>query len=120
MWLYACIRGIGSVSELARRCQESATFRWLCGEVSLNYHLLADFRTEHGTALVDLFTQVIASLVDKDVVHVSRVSQDGVRVRVSAGGASFRRSEHLRKLLAAVREHDRRRGAAHEDAQRRL
>jgi hypothetical protein len=36
---------------------------------------------------------------------VSRVSQDGVRVRVSAGGASFRRSEHLHKLLAAAREH---------------
>ena len=29
--------------------------------------------------------------MDKDVVRVSRVSQDGVRVRVSAGGGSFRR-----------------------------
>jgi transposase len=105
LWLYACIRGIGSARELARRCQESAPFRWLCGGVSVNYHLLADFRTEHGAALDDLFTQVIASLVDKDVVHVSRVSQDGVRVRVSAGGGSFRRSEHLHKLLGAAREH---------------
>jgi transposase len=103
LWLYACIRGIGSARELARRCQESAPFRWLCGGVSVNYHLLADFRTEHGAALDDLFTQVIASLVDKDVVHVSRVSQDGVRV--SAGGGSFRRSEHLHKLLGAAREH---------------
>lgn len=28
LWLYACIRGIGSARELARRCEESAAFRW--------------------------------------------------------------------------------------------
>jgi transposase len=28
LWLYACIRGIGSARELARRCAESAAFRW--------------------------------------------------------------------------------------------
>ncbi len=105
LWLYACIRGIGSARELARRCGESAPFQWLCGGVSVNYHMLADFRTEHGAALDDLFTQVIASLVDKEVVAVSRVSQDGVRVRVSAGASSFRSQERLEQLLAAAREH---------------
>jgi transposase len=105
LWLYACIRGIGSARELARRCGESAPFQWLCGGVSVNYHLLADFRTEHGAALDDLFTQVIASLVDKNVVQVSRVSQDGVRVRVSAGAGSFRSAEQLEQLLAVAREH---------------
>jgi transposase len=28
LWLYACICGIGSARELARRCEESAAFRW--------------------------------------------------------------------------------------------
>jgi transposase len=31
LWLYGCVRGIGSARELARRCEESAPFRWLCG-----------------------------------------------------------------------------------------
>lgn len=105
LWLYACIRGIGSARELARRCEESAPFRWLCGGVTVNHRLLSDFRTDHGTALDELFTQVIASLVDKGVVAVSRVSQDGVRVRVSAGADSFRREERLQELLAKAREH---------------
>jgi len=105
LWLYACIRGIGSARELARRCLESAPFQWLCGGVSVNHHLLSDFRTGHGAALDDLFTQVIASLVDKDVVKVSRVSQDGVRVRISAGKGSFRRRERLEKLLVEARQH---------------
>ena len=105
LWLYACIRGIGSARELARRCEESAAFRWLCGGVTVNHRLLSDFRGDHGAALDELFTQVIASLVDKELVSVSRVSQDGVRVRVSAGAGSFRREERLRKLLAESKRH---------------
>ena len=105
LWLYACIRGIGSGRELARRCEESAAFRWLCGGVSVNHRLLSDFRSDRGDALDALFTQVIASLVDKGVVKVSRVSQDGVRVRVSAGASSFHREERLQKLLEQAKQH---------------
>lgn len=105
LWLYACIRGIGSARELARRCEESAPFQWLCGGVTVNHRLLSDFRTDHGAALDDLFTQLIASLVDKDVVKVSRISQDGVRVRVSAGADSFHRADRLRDLLVQARQH---------------
>jgi transposase len=105
LWLYGCIRGIGSARELARRCEESAAFRWLCGGVGVNHRLLSDFRGDHGAALDELFTQVIASLVDKELVRVSRVSQDGVRVRVSAGAGSFRREKRLRKLLKESKRH---------------
>jgi transposase len=105
LWLYACIRGIGSARELARRCEESVPFRWLCGGVTVNHRLLSDFRTDHGAALDELFTQVIASLVDQGVVRVSRISQDGVRVRVSAGAASFRREQRLQELLGKAQQH---------------
>jgi transposase len=105
LWLYACTRGIGSARELARRCEESAPFRWLCGGVGVNHRLLSDFRVDHEAALDELFTQVIASLVDKELVTVSRVSQDGVRVRVSAGASSFRGEERLQQLLAESKQH---------------
>ena len=105
LWLYGCIRGIGSARELARRCEESAPFRWLCGGVSVNHRLLSDFRIDHADALDDLFTQVIVTLVDKKLVRVSRISQDGVRVRVSAGSNSFRREERLQQLLEQARQH---------------
>jgi transposase len=104
LWLYGCVRGIGSARELARRCKESAPFRWLCGGVSVNHRMLCDFRTDHGDALDDLFTQVLVSLVDKKLVRVSRISQDGVRVRVSAGSSSFRREERLQQLLVQAQQ----------------
>src|SRR5271157_5465779 len=105
VWLYACIRGIGPARELARRCEESLPFLWLLGGVTVNHHLLSDFRTDHGAALDELFTQVVASLVDKGVVKVSRISQDGLRVRVGAGASSFRREERLQRLLEEAKQH---------------
>jgi transposase len=105
LWLYACVRGVGAARDLARQCEENLAFRWLCGGVTVNHRLLSDFRTDHGEALDKLFTQVIASLVDKDVVKVSRLSQDGMRVRVGAGASSFRRAERLQALLAEAQRH---------------
>jgi transposase len=105
LWLYACIRGFGSARELERQCEESAPFRWLCGGVTVNHRILSEFRVDHGAALDHLFTQVLASLVDKKVLHVSRVSQDGVRVRVSAGSKSFRRQHRLTELLVKAKQH---------------
>ena len=105
LWLYGCVRGIGSARELARRCEESLPFRWLCGGVSVNHRLLSDFRTDHADALDALFTQLLVILVGKKLVRVSRISQDGVRVRVSAGSNSFRREERLQILLAQAQQH---------------
>jgi transposase len=105
LWLYACVRGIGSAHELARQCQENQGFLWLLGGVTVNHRLLSDFRTDHGPALEELFTRVIASLVDQGVVKVSRISQDGVRVRVGAGASSFRREERLEQLLEEAKQH---------------
>jgi transposase len=51
LWLYACIRGFGSARELARQCEESAPFRWLCGGVTVNHRMLSEFRVDQGAAL---------------------------------------------------------------------
>lgn len=105
LWLYAATRGVGSARELARLCTESKPYQWLCGGVSLNHHTLSDFRVGHAQALNELFTQVIASLVDKELVKVSRISQDGTRVRACAGAGSFRGEQRLDELLKQAQAH---------------
>lgn len=104
MWLYATIRGVGSAREVARLCRESKPYLWLCGGVTLNHHLLSDFRVDHATALDALFTRSIATLVDKGLVTVRRISQDGTRVRACAGASSFRRGVRLEELLEEARQ----------------
>lgn len=105
VWLYGCTCGVGSARELGRLCKDSKPYQWLCGGVSVNYHTLSDFRVQHGAALDELFTQIIAMLVVQGVIKVSRISQDGTRKRACAGASSFRRSERLLKMMEEARKH---------------
>jgi transposase len=98
LWMYATLRGIGSARELARRCERETgevPFQWICGGVSVNYHTLADFRTQHVELLDEIFTGSIAALLKEKLVTLDRVAQDGMKVRASAGAASFRRRPTL-------------------------
>lgn len=105
LWLYGATRGVGSARELDRLCRESKPYRWLCGGVSVNYHTISDFRVGYATALDELFTQVIAALVNKGVIKVHRISQDGTRTRACAGASSFRGEERLNELLQQSKAH---------------
>ncbi len=105
LWLYATIEGEGRGREVARLCECHDAYRWLCGGVSVNYHTLNDFRVGHAKALDELFTNVLTSLIRNGVVTMRRVSQDGTRIRASAGSSSFRRCPTLQRQLKEVREH---------------
>jgi transposase len=103
LWVSATVEGVGSARELARRCEKHRAYQWLCGGVSLNYHLLADFRSQGGDKWDDLLTQVVASLMAENLVTLNRVAHDGMRVRASAGAASFRRRPRLERFVAEAR-----------------
>jgi transposase len=104
LWLYATSQGIGSAREVARLCETHDAYRWICGGVSVNYHTLSDFRVGHREAVDDLLTQVLAAMMSQGLVTLTRVAQDGTRVRASAGAASFRRGRRLKKLLGLAQE----------------
>ena len=104
LWLYATLRGVGSARELNRLCRHHAAYRWICGGVSMNYHSLADFRTQHGELLDRLLTEGVATLMAEGLVTLDRVAQDGMKVRASAGAASFRRQPTLEEALAEAEQ----------------
>jgi len=95
LWLYATVQGIGSARELARLCEEHIAFQWLCGGVGMNAKTLADFRVDHSATLEQLLVDSFAALLKVGAAKLDRVAQDGVRVRASAGAASFRRHSTL-------------------------
>jgi transposase len=99
LWLYATLEGIGSARALDWLCSNHNAFRWLTGGVSVNYHTLSDFRVAHPTLLDSLLTHSVAVLREQDLVDLNRVAQDGLRVRASAGAASFRRRPTLDECL---------------------
>jgi transposase len=104
LWVYATADGIGKARQIDRLCHEHDAYRWLRGGVPINYHMLSDFRVEHGQALDGLLSEILAAMMAEGLINLDRVSQDGLRVRASAGAKSFRREERLKSLLEQAQE----------------
>jgi transposase len=103
LWLYATLAGVTSARELADLCLHHDAFSWLAGGVSVNYHTLADFRTDNPEFLEPLLKQSVDVLRDKDLIDLDRIAQDGIRVRARAGAASFHRRRTLERHLQEAR-----------------
>jgi len=99
LWLYATTEGVGSARELARLCEEHIAYQWILGGVTVNYHTLADYRVNHESELDEILTETVAALMSEGIVSLDRTAQDGIRVRASAGGGSFRREARLESFL---------------------
>jgi transposase len=102
LWLYATSEGVGSARALERLCKSHDAYRWLCGGVSVNHHTLADFRVSCADLLDRLLAEHVAALAEAGLIDLATLTQDGVRVRASAGAASFRREATLEQRLAAA------------------
>jgi transposase len=100
LWLYATSDGVGSARALERLCNSHDVYRWLCGGVTVNYHTLADFRVGCADLLDRLLSEHLAALAKTGLVDLDTLAQDGVRIRASAGAASFRREGTLDRHLA--------------------
>jgi len=104
LWLFATVEGIGSARRLAELCTRDFAYLWICGEVGVNRDLLNTFRSQHPEALDALMAETLGVLLHHDLVSLSRVAQDGMRVRAAAGKSSFRRQATLEDHLQHARQ----------------
>jgi transposase len=104
LWVYAISQGVSSAREIDDLRVNHLAYIWICGGVSLNYHTISDFRTDYEDELDKLMTQVIEQLDQVGLLKLETQTQDGMRVRASAGAASFRREPTLEKALGEARE----------------
>lgn len=104
LWLLATLNGIGSAREVDRLTRQHIAYEWLCGDVSVNYHTLADFRSQNEEFLSGLLTESVATLMEQGLVDLEEVAQDGLRVRASAGAKSFRRQKSLEECLEKAKQ----------------
>ncbi len=104
LWIYALIEGIGSSRVIDRYCSEHLAFKWICGGVTVNYHSISDFRKNNSEEFDHIISLTIARLMERELVTLKRVTQDGMRVRAYAGSSSFRRKPKLKELLVIAKE----------------
>lgn len=104
LWLYGVVDGVGSARAISRLCDTHDAYRWICGGVSVHHDTLSAFRNERPTEIDALLTQIVGALMAEGLVKLERVAQDGLKVRASAGAASFRRKPKLEICLAQAKE----------------
>jgi transposase len=114
LWIFATLDGVGSAREIERLTREHLAYQWICGGVGVNYHSLSDFRNAAADRLKDLLRQSVALLMSSGLVEIRRVSQDGMKVRASAGASSFRSRGKLEKI--AQQQVDRLEGEIDDDS----
>ncbi|MCX5744774.1 MAG: transposase [Proteobacteria bacterium] len=95
LWLYAISKGVGSAREIARLVHSDDGYRWIVGDLEVGHHALSAFRVGHGAALEQLMTDILGSLMHRDVLSLDLVAQDGMRIRAAATAPSFRGIESL-------------------------
>ena len=105
LWLYAYTQHVSNGRELDRLCITHHAYQWICGGVSLNYHTINDFRVDHDKAMDELLTQMVAALLDAELISTARISVDGTRVRAAAGRDSFKTAPTLQRHLEEARVH---------------
>lgn len=105
LWLFATIEGISSARQLDERTTRDLPYMWICGGVSVNHHLLSDFRAQNGELLDRILTDSIAVLIRNDLITLETIGQDGMRVRASAGSGSFRTQKGLEKARQIAQKH---------------
>jgi transposase len=104
LWIYAYMEGTPSAREVAQRCEYHPAYQWLTGANPICAHTLSDYRTAHAEALQELAAQVLALLASEGMVDLEQVTQDGTKIRASAGADTFRRESTIQKHLERARQ----------------
>lgn len=104
LWIYAYMDGTPSARQIARQFDYHPAYQWLTAATTLSAHTLSDFRTQHEEALKNLITQILGLLAEENLVDLKQVTQDGTKVRASAGADTFRRQTTLERHLEEARE----------------
>lgn len=104
MWLYATSVGVGSAREIERLIREHDAYRWIAGGLEISHRTLSGFRVDDAKRLDDLLVQCVTVFLLEGLMDLEDVAQDGMRVRASAGAASFRRAETLAECELRARE----------------
>jgi len=132
LWLYAVSLEVSGAQKVERLTQSDAAFRWIVGDQIVSHATLSGFRVGHRAALEQLMTDILGALLQKGLLVLDFIAQDGTRIRASASAPSFRREScllecreqaalHVKAVLAeaddpesTAREKAARRAAAHD------
>jgi transposase len=83
LYFYGYFNGIRSSRRLERECSRNIELRWLLGNLTPNYHTIADFRKINPKALKNCFKHYTLFLKDIGLIAGKTLAVDGSKFRSS-------------------------------------
>lgn len=97
--LFAMIRKLRSSRVIEYELKHSIDFIWLSSGRRIDHSTIAEFRRNHGSALRDIFKQMIKLAINLGIANLSELCVDGTRVLASASKRKTWTAERLAKAL---------------------
>ncbi|MCB0392816.1 MAG: transposase [Bdellovibrionales bacterium] len=115
LWIYAISQGVISARQISKLCEDHRGFIWLAGGNTISHHTLSKFRSQNSDLFEDLVIQSIAMLVNKELINLEEVAQDGVKIKANASTATY----HRKKTLVQMKQEVKKRIEVLEDLQKK-
>ncbi len=74
LWIYATTESVSSARAIDRKCLTDLAYMWICGGVSVNYHLIADFRSQNLDFFQQTLVATVASLLHAKIITLENSS----------------------------------------------
>ena len=115
--LYGYCQGERSSRKLERLCLESVPYRVLAANTAPDHCAFARFRQRHGSAMKELFVEVLRLCAEAGLVRAGKVSLDGTKMKANASLAANRTETALTKqidqMLSEAEDQDAKEDAVH-------
>lgn len=103
LWIYGLTEGTFSARKIARECKENDAYRWIAGGVGVNRDNLSCFRSSFPAKFHQLLTESLAVMVKSGLLKQEDFSQDGTRIKASAGFNTFRKPKTLNAIKKNIK-----------------
>ena len=104
LYLYGYLNGIRSSRKLERECMRNLEVQWLLGELTPNYHSIADFRKVNPKALRNTFKLFVLFLKEAELIGGHTVAIDGTKVRAHNSKKNNYNPKKIERHLAYIEE----------------
>jgi transposase len=102
--LYSYCLGVRSSREIEKLCERDIAFKVIAANQAPDHCTINRFRKDNGTALKDLFNQVLKLCKEAGLVKVGVVALDGSKVKANAALEANRTYEHIEQEVKKMLE----------------
>lgn len=104
IYIYGYLNGIRSSRKLEQECNRNIEMKWLCSDLTPNYHSICDFRKINPQALRNTFKLFVSFLKTADLLSAETIAIDGTKARAHNSKKNNYNQKKIERHFAYIEE----------------